>query len=333
MGKIAQQTIEVLSGYQPTETVEILDWTTKLTFETIGRIGFGYDFGLLDSRDAPPHPFIEAMAYCLKEAVTRIQQPQVVKHLPLDKNRRFETSIKLMNDTVDQVIADRKSGPDAGNLQKDLLGFMLNARDEHNLGLSDENIRYQVVTFLIAGHDTTANTLAWTLYELSRNPDVEAKVLQEIANVGIRHDAIPTTEQVSNLKYIHQVLKETLRRYPPVRMLGKYCKKDCIVPGGYRIRAGTHVGIHLMAMHLNPKVYPDPFRYDPDRWTPEEEQKRSRFAWLPFSTGPRACIGQAFALQEAKIVLAMWLHRFKFCYGKCCYQTLIYPMSTNVLFV
>lgn len=150
---------------------------------------------------------------------------------------------------------------------------------------------------------------------MSRNPHVEAKLLQEIANVGITHDKIPTIEQVSELKYTHQVLKETLRKYPPVRALGKYCKKDCVIPGGYLVKANTPVSVNLFAMHRNPNVYPDPLRYDPERFTPEEEQKRSRFSWLPFSTGPRACIGMAFALQEAKVVLAMLLHRFKFHYG------------------
>ncbi|CDS13486.1 hypothetical protein LRAMOSA05662 [Lichtheimia ramosa] len=314
MGVIAKQTMKALEQYDPSEKVEILDWTTRLTFETIGRCGFGYEFGLLESRDAPPHPFIDAMGYCLNHAVERTRQLGFIKHLPLERNRKFNRSIQLMNDIVDQVIKERKNGPDAKDKDKDLMGFMLNARDEHNLGLSDENIRYQVVTFLIAGHDTTANTLAWTLYELSQNPNVEAKVLQEIANAGITHNEIPTVSQISELKYMHQVLKETLRKYPPLRQLGKYCKKDCIIPGGYLMKADTVALIHVYAMHHNADVYSDPERFDPDRFSPEEEQKRSRFAWLPFSTGPRSCIGMAFALQEAKVVLAMLLHRFKFHY-------------------
>lgn len=162
MGVISLQTIKTLEQYDPSEKVEILDWTTRLTFETIGRCGFGYDFGLLDSKDTPNHPFIDAMAYCLKHAVARLQQMSFVKHLPLEQNRHFDRSVKLMNDTVDEVIKERKSGPEAGDMHKDLLGFMLNARDEHQLGLSDENIRYQVVTFLIAGHDVSLfNLRGW----------------------------------------------------------------------------------------------------------------------------------------------------------------------------
>ncbi|CAO3649127.1 unnamed protein product [Mucor hiemalis] len=313
MGLIAQETMKVLAEYSPSDKVEILNWCTNLTFETIGRIGFGYSFDLMD-RDKPPHPFINAMGFALSNSVKRFSRPGFMKKLPFETNRNWERGIRLMHSIVEEVIVERKNSVYAKDSEKDLLGFMLNARDEHNLGLTDENIRDQVVTFLIAGHDTTANTLAWTLYELARNPDIQAQVLQEIANAGITSDELPTVEQISSLKYLSRVLKETLRCYSPLRALGKYCKKDCIVPGGYRIKAGTDVVVSTLNMHMNPKVYENPTKFDPDRWTPEEEQKRSRYAWLPFSTGPRACIGMAFALQEAKTVISMFLHRFEFKY-------------------
>jgi cytochrome P450/NADPH-cytochrome P450 reductase len=293
---------------------------------------------LLDDRNAENHPFIEAMGYCMKQAFARSTQAKLLKHLPSETNRRFDRSLNLMHSIVDEVIKQRKSGPEATDINKDLLGYMLNARDEHNLGLSDENIRDQVITFLIAGHETTSNTLAWTFYELSRHPEIEQKILQEIVNLGITHDTLPTSEQSSSMKYTYQVLKETLRMYSPLRALAKYCKKgmtnfhclfacmpvlyrlsifpfaDVVVPGGFQIKAGDRVTVQLNALHHNADVYPNPDVYDPSRWTPEEEQKRSRFAWLPFSTGPRSCIGMALALQEAKTILGMLLHRFRFVY-------------------
>ncbi|KAI7871911.1 hypothetical protein BDF14DRAFT_1760462 [Spinellus fusiger] len=149
---------------------------------------------------------------------------------------------------------------------------------------------------------------------MSQNPDIEARILQEISNAGINHIDLPTTEQISQLKYLHMCLKETLRLHPPLRALGKQCKKDCVVPGGYLIKKDTNVLVEVMSLHMNPAVYLDPRRFDPSRWVPEEEQKRSKASWLPFSTGPRGCIGMAFAVQEAKTVLAMFLHRFKFVY-------------------
>lgn len=291
MGIITQQAIKVLGQYKPDEPVEILEWATNITFETIGRCGFGYNFNLLCGRDQPPNDFIDAMGFCLNSALKRMLQARFMRKLPLESNRKFDRCMKLMHDVVDSVIAQRKSGPDAFDMDKDLLGYMLNARDEHQLSLTDENIRDQVVTFLIAGHDTTANTIAWCLYQLSRNPEIQAKILQEIADNHITSNELPSSEQVNRLKYLHQAIKETLRLYAPLRALTKYCKTDCIVPGGYPIKAGDQVSIQLHALHHNPDTYPDPYRFDPDRWTPEEEQKRSRYAWLPFSTGPRGCIG------------------------------------------
>ncbi|KAI9363256.1 cytochrome P450 [Pilaira anomala] len=313
MGIIAQETIKIFSEYTPEDKVEILDWCTNMTFETIGRIGFGYTFDLMH-RDKPPHPFIVAMGYGLSNSVVRFSRPAFMRHLPIASNRKWERGNDLMRSLVDQVIVERKNSEFAKDSEKDLLGFMLNARDEHNLGLSDENIRDQVITFLIAGHDTTANTLAWVLYELSRNPDVQTKLLQEIANAGISSDKLPTVEQISSLKYFSRVLKETLRMHSPLRGIGKYCKKECILPGGYRIKAGVAAVASTLNIHMNPEVYKNPTKFDPDRWTPEEEQKRSLYAWLPFSTGPRACIGMAFALQELKTALGMFLHRFEFKY-------------------
>ncbi|KAG0168861.1 hypothetical protein DFQ28_004492 [Apophysomyces sp. BC1034] len=314
MGKLAQHTIRLLDGYSAEDKVDVLHWATKITFETIGSIGFGYSFNMLDGPNAPPHPFIDAMQYCLQASLARFQSAQIMKKLPLPSNRRFDRERKLMHSIVDEVIRERKESKYAKDDTKDFLGFMLNARDDNGLGLSDENIRDQVLTFLVAGHDTTANTLAWTFYELARHPEIEAKVLQEIVDAGIKHDTLPTPEQISKLNYMHRCLKESLRLYTPVRVLNRYCKQDCVVPGGYRIKKGSTVSANLYSMHRNSEVFTNPDLFDPERWTPEEEQKRSRFSWLPFGTGSRACIGMAFAIQEARTVLAMLLHRFKFCY-------------------
>ena len=141
--------------------------------------------------------------------------------------------------------------------------------------------------------------------------------MQEIANAGITHDKLPTSKQIGKLKYMRMVLKEVLRIYTPVGNLNRYCKKDCVLPGGYFMKKDSTALVNLRSMHWNEKVYPDPFKFDPERWTPEQEQERSRFSWLPFSNGVRSCIGMAFAYQEALTVLSMLLHRFHFRYGMC----------------
>ncbi|KAI8078481.1 cytochrome P450 [Thamnidium elegans] len=314
MGKVAQQTIKLLETFAPEEPVELITWTTNLTFETIGKIGFGYSFDILKDKSAPPHDFIEAMGYCLRMVFVRFKQPGFMKQLPIEQNRKFEEAKKLMHTIVDEVVAERKRSPDATNSEKDLLGFMLNARDEHNLGLSDENIRDQVITFLIAGHETTSATLSFSFYEIARNKEIQQKVLQEIANAGITHDKLPTSEQIGKLKYIRMLVKECLRLYTPVGNLNRYCLKDCILPGGYLLKKDSTAVVNLRSMHWSDEVYPDAMKFDPERWTPEEEQKRNRFSWLPFSNGVRSCIGMAFAYQEILTVLSMVLSKFEIVY-------------------
>ncbi|ORX91007.1 cytochrome P450 [Basidiobolus meristosporus CBS 931.73] len=314
MALLAKKLVNVVDEISTeSEPILISPWMTKITFETIGKVGFGFDFGLLESKNAPIHPFIDAMSFCLREVKTRATRSQYWKKLPIWSNYQFDRMMQLMKDTVDDVMIQRKNSPDVQDSSKDLLGFMLNARDKATgQKLSDEVIRDQVVTFLIAGHETTSNTLSWCLYNLARHPAVLEKVLQELSNVGIADDELPTIKQISGLKYLSQVLKETLRMYPPLASLQKYCIKDCKLPFGYAIEKGTVAQINVYSLHHNPNVWKDPEVFNPDRFSSVEESKRSRYSWLPFSTGPRACIGMQFALQEAKIILAMLLKKFEF---------------------
>ncbi|OBZ85113.1 hypothetical protein A0J61_06837 [Choanephora cucurbitarum] len=313
MGEVVLETIRVLEQYDPADKVEILTWCTNLSFELIARVGFGYSFDLMHL-DKPAHPFIKAIGRNLEQSFYRFMTPHFIRKLPLRSNYAWQDGINLMHSTVDEIIKERRSSNNTTNESSDLLDYMLNASDENNLSLSDENIRYQAITFLIAGHDTTANTIAWALYELSQNPDVEAKVMQELVDVGIKPNTLPTAKQVSSLKYLDKTIRETLRLHPPLREFTKYCKKDCVIPGGYKIKADSYIIASVISLHINPKIHPNPLKFDPERFSPEEEQKRSRFSWLPFSTGPRGCIGMAFALQELKTALSMLLCHFKFHY-------------------
>ncbi|KAJ3121240.1 hypothetical protein HK098_003832 [Nowakowskiella sp. JEL0407] len=318
MTHIGQKMVKVFNEItsQPSADLHIInitEWMTNVTFETIGQIGFGYSFGMLESMNTKPHAFLQAMGYCLLESANRTFRPPFANRLYFSSNKRFDREMKLMKDTVDDVIKARKASADATNAEKDLLGFMLNAQDEHTKQkLSDELIRDEVITFLIAGHETTSITLSWLLYQLHCNPDVEAKLLQEIVNVLGDNDESPTAAQVSQLKYLEQCLKETLRLHPPLAGIIKYCQKDCIVPGGYLIPGGSNVSISVYSIHHNEKIFENPFKFNPDRWVPSEESKRSTYSWLPFSIGARGCIGRQFAMQEAKIIAAMILRKFKF---------------------
>ncbi|ORX97407.1 cytochrome P450 [Basidiobolus meristosporus CBS 931.73] len=301
MGHLALKLANVFGQFKPDEPILVTDWMTRITFETIGMVGFGYDFGLLESRDSPSHPFIEAMSFCMTEVRTRMNRSQYWKKLPIHSNYKFDKNIDLMRNVVEEVLNQRKKTPSSNGKTSDLLGFMLEARDKSTgEKLSDSVIRDQVLTFLIAGHETTSTTLSWCLYLLARHPAVLNKVLQEVVNAGFNGEKPPTSAQVSQLKYLGQVLKEALRMYPPASSVLKYCTKDCILPFGYKIEKNTAAQISIYSMHHNPSFWPEPDVFDPDRFTPAEEAKRPQYAWMPFSSGPRGCIGMQFAITGGK---------------------------------
>ncbi|KAJ3123784.1 hypothetical protein HK100_011487, partial [Physocladia obscura] len=313
MGTLANKANAIFQQFADSgEQVLINRWMTNFTFETIGLTGFGYNFGLLDSKDAPIHPFISAMGFCLQESITRSRSFKIYKTLPFAANYRYDREIKCMHTIVEDVIKARKQQiANDEQVPKDFLTYMLNERTSDGMGMHETLIRDQVMTFLIAGHETTSNTLSWALFELDRNPQVLEACLQEIANVGVSDEVI-TDKQVSELQYIERVVKETLRYHSPVRQIAKQSRRDNIIQGKYSISPETTTIIAIDATHHNPDVFENPEVFDPDRWLPENESKRSLYSWMPFSTGARGCIGRQFAMQEAKIGLAVFLRKFNF---------------------
>ena len=187
----------------------------------------------------------------------------------------------------------------------DLLSLLLDARDpETNTGFSDVNIVDNILTFIGAGHETTALALTWTFYLLSHHPEIEAKILAEIA--AVTNGAPLEAEQVADLVYLRQVIMESMRLYSPVSIVGREVMESFEL-GGATINAGDRVLVAIHAVHHNPNNWSDPERFDPDRFAPEQMKTRHRFAWLPFGAGPRICIGMQFALLEAAAILGTLL--------------------------
>ncbi|KAI9142116.1 cytochrome P450 [Paraphysoderma sedebokerense] len=311
MSNLCLKLVKVFEKMGDGAQIDVQDWMTRITFQTIGHCGFSYDFQLLDV-NAPKHPFIDAMNFCLREALNRMFKGKYWKKLPIPANRKFRDSMNFMNSAVDEVIIERRKHPETK--KEDLLDFMLNAKDQNGETLSDLNVREQTLTFLIAGHETTSNLLSWALYYLHQNPEVESRLVKELYNVlGDDISICPTPQKIAELKYLHQVIKETLRMRPPVPFIDKYCKETVVVPGGYSIEAGKVVSISVNGLHQNKSIWGEtPDKFNPDHFLPENEAKRSFYTWLPFGAGNRACIGMAFAIQEAKIVLATLLRRYSF---------------------
>jgi len=190
------------------------------------------------------------------------------------------------------------------------LDVLINARDEDGNSLSPGDIQEEVDTFMFEGHDTTAAGMTWALYLIGSHPEVQEKVHEELDTVLGRDLSRPATmEALGKLSYLERVLKETLRLYPSVPLMGRVTTEDCTIDGQL-VPAGTEVTILNYQIHHNKHVWEDPERFDPDRFLPENQVHRHPFAYIPFSAGPRNCIGQKFAILEEKVMLSAILRRY-----------------------
>jgi cytochrome P450 len=188
--------------------------------------------------------------------------------------------------------------------------MLLLARDEDGDGggMSDKQIRDEAMTLFLAGHETTANALAWTWYLLARHPEIYARLQAEADAAAPGGRSTPRFEDLARLSYTLQVFKEAMRLYPPAYALARQAMEDVEI-AGYHIPRRAIVLLSPYLLHRDPAVFPDPERFEPDRFTPDAERARPRHAYLPFGGGPRVCIGSAFALMEGQIVLATLARR------------------------
>jgi cytochrome P450 len=186
--------------------------------------------------------------------------------------------------------------------------MMMKARDEDGSQMNDKQLRDEVMTLFLAGHETTALVLAWSWYLLGSNPDAEKKFHAELDEVI--GDREPTFEDLPRLKYTEQIAKEVMRLYPPAYGLGREAINDCEI-GGYPVPAGTQVFMFQWVTQRDARFFDEPLAFKPDRWTAEFEAQLPRYAYFPFGGGPRACVGASFAMMEMILVLAAIGQRFQ----------------------
>jgi cytochrome P450 len=248
----------------------------------------------------------KAMTVALEETNHRILSfVPMPLWVPTATNREYRAAVKALDEVVFKVIYARRKGQSTG---ADLLQMLMEARDEETgAGMTDRQLRDEVMTLFLAGHETTANALAWTVWLVARHPEVEAKLRAEVAQVlGGR---VPEAQDVPRLRYVSQVLDESMRLYPPAWITAR----ECVEPDelmGYHVPRGIIVAMSPYVLHRNPRLWPDPERFDPDRFAPEHAQARPRHAYFPFGAGQRMCIGNNFALMEGALILAMLYQRF-----------------------
>src|SRR5437588_3999509 len=311
MVDIAEQLVKKWERLNADDEIDVVHDMTALTLDTIGLCGFDYRFNSFYRRDY--HPFVESL-------VRSLETIMMIRGLPLEnlwmgkRRRDLAADVAFMNKMVDEIVAERRRSTDAAADKKDMLGAMMTGVDRATgEQLDDVNIRYQINTFLIAGHETTSGLLSCALYALLKHPEVLKKAYEEVDRVlGPDVNARPTYQQVTQLTYITQILKEALRLWPPAPAYGIAPLKDETLGGKYKLKKNTFITVLVMALHRDPSVWgPNPDAFDPENFSREAEAARPINAWKPFGNGQRACIGRGFAMHESALALGMILQRFK----------------------
>jgi cytochrome P450 len=288
-------------GWRDGETRDVALEMSRLTLAIVGKTLFDAD--VASEADEIGEALTVAMA--LFGRTFSLPFFQILDRLPLPSNRRFERARARIDATIARMIAERRRSPGE---RGDLLSLLVQAQDTEGDGggMSDTQVRDEAVTIFLAGHETTANALAWTWYLLSQNPEVEARLHAEVDTLegDLGFDDLP------RLRYTEMVLSESMRLYPPAWIIGRRSLTDYEV-GGFTVPQGSIVVASQWVTHRDPRFFPDPERFDPSRWHAEAKESRPRFSYFPFGGGPRVCIGEGFAWMEGVLLLATLARRWR----------------------
>jgi cytochrome P450 len=238
-------------------------------------------------------------------ALRRVLLPvRLLERLPTRRNRRAEASAKVVRRAVAEIIDQHQAAPEAYD---DLVSLLLDARDEAGAPLAEDEILSEITALLAAGSETTAVVMDWLFYELGRNPELERRLHEEVDAV-LAGEPI-TFDHFPRLTFTRMCVNEALRMYTPPWLVTRQASSD-VTLGGVRLKAGTDVIWSPYALHHDPAVYPDPDRFDPDRWGADRPQPPKN-AFIPFGVGKRMCIGDAFSLTEATVIAAVVASRWR----------------------
>ncbi|KAJ9581171.1 hypothetical protein L9F63_023649 [Diploptera punctata] len=312
--------VKNLTKYISCEKFDIYPHIKMCTLGVILETAMGIQ---IDTQDNKEHAeYADACCNITEEIMKRVISPWLFPQFIYSLTpggRRFEKYLQTLHNFTDKVLRERK--------QAFVLGGTTQLLNENDIGtkkklsfldlllqsdgtLTDEEVRDEVQTFMFAGHDTTTAGICWCLQMLASHPQVQDRVCEELEKTFGDSDHHPTTRDLKELKYLERVIKETLRLYPSVPMIGREMKEDVRI-GEHVIPSGITVGIPIFAVHRDPELYRDPHQFNPDNFLPERVAARHPYAYIPFSAGPRNCIGQKFAMLEMKIMLSCILRNFK----------------------
>jgi cytochrome P450 len=287
------------------EPVDVDDEMMRLTLEIVGKALFSIDLSSEASRLTGA--VLTALDHIIYRARNIVVPPD---YIPTPRNLRFRRALRSLDEAVYKIIADRRKGGSAESSEKDdLLNVLLNARDEETgEPMSDRQVRDEVMTMLIAGHETVASALTWTWFLLSGHPGEQECLRQEV--VSVLGGRAPAADDLLALPYSAQVFSEALRLYPPAWVISRRAvEEDELL--GYPVAAGTLIIISPYVIHRRPDFWEDASMFIPARFSNEKENKRHRFAYIPFGGGPRLCIGSNFAAVEAQLIMTMITQHYR----------------------
>jgi cytochrome P450 len=289
--------------WQDGETRDIHAEMMGLALIIVGRTLFGADIQRASAAVGEAmEAFMDVFSFVL------LPFSDFLEKLPLPQVRRVDGARRRLDEIIYRLIAERRGSLAVEGKGNDLLSMLLRVQDEEGGtgSMSDEQVRDECVTLVLAGHETTANALTWTWYLLSQHPEIEARLHQEIDSA--LHGRRPLAEDLPRLRYAEMVFAESMRLYPPAWGLARKALEPHIV-AGYAIPRGGVVLMNQYVTHRDPRWYPDPEKFDPDRWA-EEPNPRPKFAYFPFGGGPRQCIGEGFAWMEGVLLLTTLAQRW-----------------------
>jgi len=282
--------------------VEIPEEMAKLTLAIVVQTLFGADV----TRDAKEVGGL--MVAVLDAANDRLNSVvRLPSWVPTRRNREEKRALRRIDQLLNRFIAEHRASREA---PADLLSVLLAATDEESgIGMSDSQLHEEMMTLFLAGHETTAMAMTWTWYLLSQHPQVEARLVDELSQV--LQGRAPTIGDLAQLPYTEMVVRESMRLYPPAPGVAREPIEDVRI-GGYDVPRGSLVTVNTYAMHRDRRFFEDPERFDPERFGPGWEERIDRYAFLPFGGGPRVCIGNGFAMMEARLLLATIAQRWRF---------------------
>lgn len=294
-------TLDRVAGWEDGEERDVRAEMTSITFRVVAKTLFDAEV----SGDVAE--IAAAFDTGIEEIARRIRRPVLLPDwVPTRGNRRYRSAVGRMDRLVYRIIDEHRDGRDRG----DLLSALMRVEDEEGRPMSDEQLRDETITMLLAGHETTALALTWTWFLVSRHPEVAERLEAEVDAL----DGPPVIDDLPRLPFTERVVKESLRLYPPAYSFGREALEDDEI-AGWPVAAGTTLFVFPWVLHRDPRFFPEPLRYDPDRWTDDFERSLPRLAYLPFGSGPRMCIGREFARMELVLIVAAIAQRFRLEWG------------------